>query len=86
MINFYDDEEIICDGCGEVAEAGQDYYEWNGMKYCSEECVKDAMFDLFSKEVDKCHLWTAEEKEWEYADRKFEEYRDELAELVQITH
>lgn len=77
MISFHDDDEVICDGCGEVVQAGHDYYEWNGMSYCSEECVMKAMFEFFSSEVKECHLWTSEEKEYSYADRIVDEMRDE---------
>lgn len=67
-MKFEDDEPIVCDQCGQTISAGDYYYRWNEHNLCSEDCVKDAMYDEFSCQVDEESLLTAEDKEIEYAD------------------
>ena len=74
-MKFHDDQPIECESCNTVVFAGENYYEWDGRKFCCEECVKDAMYEKYSKDVNSHYLYTAEEHEADYGDMKYAEMR-----------
>lgn len=74
---FHDDESKICDVCGEEISAGETYYEYKSWICCSEDCVKDKLYELNAKDISEEYIMTAEDHEADYGDRKFEEEREE---------
>lgn len=76
-MKFYDDEPIVCEECGKTIYPGDDYYEYGDLPYCSEECVKDAMWDCYENDVYERHLNTAEDKALIYADMQWDEMKGE---------
>ncbi len=67
-MTFEDDKPIQCDGCPCLIYPGQTAITWRGHHYCSEDCLKDAMLDAFSSEVDEEPILTAADKADIYSD------------------
>lgn len=74
-MRFEDDKPLECEHCGEMIYAGDYALIWNNKCYCSEDCVKDAMYEKYGNEVKLRRLFTAEEYEAEYGDMKYDEMR-----------
>lgn len=34
-------DEIVCTWCGLALEPGDTYFEWEGLNFCSEDCVHE---------------------------------------------
>lgn len=74
-MKFEDDKPVECYQCGESVYAGECVLEWDGKSFCSEDCVKDAMYEKYGNEVQLRRLFTAEDYEAEYGDMKYDEMR-----------
>lgn len=74
-MKFKDDNPVECALCGNMVYAPECVYVWNDKSYCCEDCVKEAMYDVNSIDIDIVWLKTAEEKEAEYGDMKYDEMR-----------
>lgn len=75
MPKFEDDKPVECYQCGDSVYAGDCALEWDGKTFCSEDCVKDAMYEKYGNEVKLRRLFTAEDYEAEDGDRKYAEMR-----------
>lgn len=67
-MHFEDDKPIQCDECLALIYPGQTAITWRSHRYCSEDCVKDAMFSEYAAEVDEEPVLTASDKSNIYAD------------------
>jgi len=74
-MRFEDDEPVECEQCGRMIYAGDYALVWNNKYYCSEDCVKDAMYE--DADVSTHYVMTAVDKEEEYGDMKCDEMRGE---------
>lgn len=74
---FTDDPCRICANRKDKIEPGDDFYEYDGESYCSEECVKDALFEAHQDEISEEHLYTADDRRGEYADMMYEQQKDD---------
>jgi hypothetical protein len=72
-MRFEDDKPLACEYCGRMIYAGDYALIWNNKCYCSEDCVKDAMYE--DAGVSTHYIMTAGDKEVEYGDMKYDEMR-----------
>ena len=49
---------------------------WRGEEFDDMGQLGEYWEEYFDKEIELKHLWTAEDYEWEWADRKYDEWRD----------
>ena len=72
---FEDAKPIRCDWCRDLVYPGQIAITWRGGRYCSGDCVRDAMYDTLASEVDEEPVLTAADKAEIYVDmQKEDEY------------
>ena len=73
---FQDDEAKECDHCGEIILPGENYYVYQHDKiFCSFDCIGQ-YFYANQEGFEERHVNTAYENEMDYADRKYDEWKD----------
>ena len=73
MMRFEDDEPVYCEKCGEPVFAGNDYYRYHDMTFCSLDCLGDWLVSDAdaNDEIEIDHIQSAEDKMDEWADREY---------------
>jgi hypothetical protein len=74
---FEDDEPVQCELCHNNVTAGDDYYTYKDMCFCSISCIGEYLAEEHDDEIKRHHLETAFEKEMVVADREIDRRRDE---------
>ncbi len=61
-MRFEDDEAVNCARCSQMIYPGEIALRWKNHLYCSEDCVRDAIYDDHAGEVDTLAILSAADK------------------------
>lgn len=67
MRDYYDDP-IRCEECDVMIDMGEDYYEYDGVALCSEDCIKDHSYRKIELQVEIKHIDTPAEARERFLD------------------